>query len=59
MKGREQHDLDPGKFLVAPEYVARDVLEYLRSEYGGVNAYLDSIGFDEGWRAQLRKAVTE
>ena len=53
----EQHNLDPDLFLVAPEYVARGVLEAVNEEYGGIEAYLDSIGFDAAWRLKLRDAM--
>jgi hypothetical protein len=33
-----------------------DVLEHLDRSYGGPLGYLDTIGFDEGWRLKLKGA---
>jgi len=55
----QQEDLDPDKFLCAPAYVMEDTLRCLETQYGSVDGYLDSIGFDEKWRSKLRKALTD
>ncbi|CAM9494741.1 unnamed protein product [Choristocarpus tenellus] len=52
-----QRDLDPERFLCAPRHVMEDTLYLLRERHGSVNNYLDSIGFDEGWRQRLRDAL--
>jgi len=38
----------------APPRVMEDTLDVLDREYGGLDAYLDSVGFGAGWRARLR-----
>jgi hypothetical protein len=35
------------------------LLQFLDDTYGCVDSYLDSIGFDEQWRQQLRAACSE
>eukprot|EP00975_Prorocentrum_lima_P015574 3299685-Prorocentrum_lima.AAC.1 len=54
----EQQNLDAETFLRAPRYVMESTLQHIREEYGSVNNYLDSIGFDAGWRAKLKDALT-
>lgn len=41
----------------APKEVMRRTFAHIRSEYGGVEAYLDGIGFDRVWRRRLRRAL--
>ncbi|KAG5186295.1 protein-tyrosine phosphatase-like protein [Tribonema minus] len=55
----DQHDLDSEKFLRAPPEVMVATLAGLRARHGGVDAYLDGIGFDAAWRARLRAALTQ
>ncbi|CAM9735002.1 unnamed protein product [Ascophyllum nodosum] len=52
-----QEDLDPDIFLGAPRYVMEHILRFIRERYGSVEGYLDSIGFDAGWRQRLRDAL--
>ena len=54
-----QIDLDPDVFLCAPPEVMEETLKVLREKYGGVESYLDSIGFGPNWRQRLREALTE
>ncbi|KAK7446385.1 hypothetical protein VKT23_014590 [Stygiomarasmius scandens] len=42
-------------YTKAPEEVVDTVWNFLQEEYGGVDNYLDSIGFEEQKRRQLRK----
>jgi hypothetical protein len=39
--------------------VMEGLLQFLDDTYGSVDSYLDSIGFDEQWRQQLRAACSE
>jgi protein-tyrosine phosphatase len=43
----------------SPEPVLRDTLDWVESEYGGVPAYLSSIGVDDGVVALLRQSLVE
>mmetsp|Transcript_43939 Transcript_43939/g.133842 ORF Transcript_43939/g.133842 Transcript_43939/m.133842 type:complete len:447 (-) Transcript_43939:382-1722(-) len=54
-----QRNLDAKTFLGAPPEVMRDTLEAIRDNYGSVEGYLDWIGFDEGCRERLRRALLE
>jgi len=54
----KQEDLDPDIFLCAPSYVCEDTLNLIDAQYGSVEKYLDSIGFDKEWREKLRLALT-
>jgi hypothetical protein len=49
-----QVDVDPDTFLRAKPEVMLATIEYIRSSYGSIDAYLDQFGFDESWRKQLR-----
>ena len=51
----EQNNLDPEKFLIAPAHVIDDLKQHIDLQYGSVEKYLDSIGFSEEKRKQLRK----
>ena len=55
--GLKQVDVNPDIFLRAFPEVMRESLQFVRSEYGSVENYLDLIGFDESWRRKLRLAV--
>ncbi|KAJ7492188.1 protein-tyrosine phosphatase-like protein [Mycena latifolia] len=46
-------------YTEAPEAVVDTVWEFLQEEYGGVDSYLDIIGFDEQKRRTLRKLLLE
>ena len=35
--------------------IMKEILEWIRNEYGSVLGYLDAIGFDEEWRQRFRK----
>lgn len=43
----------------APEAVLRELFDKMRSEYGSVEAYFDSIGVDAEMRAQLAQELTQ
>ena len=53
-----QRNLNAKTFLGAPPHVMRETLETIRKNYGSVEAYLDSIGFDESNRLKLKDALT-
>lgn len=52
-----QRNLDPKTFLGAPPQVMRDTLISINENYGGVEGYLDWIGFEEEDRMRLKKAL--
>lgn len=54
-----QRSLDPKTFLCAPPKVMKDTLANIKDKYGGVEGYLDSIGFTSEDREQLRAALLE
>merc|ERR1712127_302034 len=54
-----QRSLDAKTFLGAPPEVMEDTLRNIRETYGGIEEYLDFIGFDEGSRERLKYALTE
>lgn len=54
----KQRDLDPEVFLKAPPEVMAQVLNDIRDEYGGVDGYLDYIGFGKDMRKKLAEALT-
>lgn len=54
-----QRSLDAKTFLGAPPQVMRDTLATLRKNYGSVENYLDSIGFDENDRTTLKSALQD
>jgi Tyrosine phosphatase family len=39
------------------EQTMRDTLAYLRGKYGGLDGYLDAIGFDQDWRQRFVKVA--
>lgn len=53
-----QRNLNPKTFLGAPPQVMRDTLNQLKADYGSIEGYLDSIGFDEEHRQKLKAALT-
>jgi protein tyrosine/serine phosphatase len=55
--GLKQVDVDPNIFLRAFPEVMEQSLTFVRSTYGSVDNYLDSVGFDESWRRKLRLAL--
>jgi len=50
--------LDPAVFLSAPPSVAHETLAWIRL-HGGIEKYLDKIGFDSVWRAKLRSTLID
>jgi hypothetical protein len=46
-------------FRGAPEEVMVHVLTYIRRRFGSMDAYLDSIDFDEAKRRQLAAALCD
>lgn len=54
-----QRSLDAKTFLGAPPEVMEDTLKNIRNTYGGIEEYLDFIGFDEVSRKRLIYALTE
>mmetsp|Transcript_1507 Transcript_1507/g.2061 ORF Transcript_1507/g.2061 Transcript_1507/m.2061 type:complete len:395 (-) Transcript_1507:272-1456(-) len=55
----KQEEVDPDRFLCAPAYVMEDTINCIIKQYGSIENYLDSIGFDEEWRAKLKESLTE
>jgi protein-tyrosine phosphatase len=52
---REVEEIGLGEeFLMAPEMLVKEVVGFLEEEWGGVEAYLDAIGFGKGKREELR-----
>lgn len=49
--------LDRSRFVGAERSTMEGTLLHLREQYGGIEAYLDRIGFDETWRGRLQAAV--
>ncbi len=41
----------------AEEKTMAGTLKHLRGKHGGLDAYLDQIGFDAQWRSRLRTAM--
>lgn len=54
-----QRSLDAKTFLGAPPHVMEDTLRNIRNEYGGVEEYLDFIGFGKDSRERLIRALTQ
>jgi len=54
-----QRNLDAKTFLGAPPEVMEDTLKNIRNTYGGIEEYLDFIGFGEESRKRLIYALTE
>lgn len=54
-----QRNLDAKTFLGAPPKVMEDTLKIIRNTYGGIEEYLDFIGFGEESRKRLIYALTE
>ena len=48
----------PAEFAKTPRQVMENTFAYIRQKYGSVEHYLDSIGFDESWRAKLQSFKT-
>lgn len=53
----KQSDVDPEIFLRAKPQVMKDTMQYIRTEYGSINGFLDKYGFDEVWRERLRSSL--
>lgn len=53
----KQVDVNPDVFLRAKPQVMIDTMQYLRKEFGSINAYLDEYGFDESWRKLMRDTL--
>jgi hypothetical protein len=53
----KQVDVDPKVFLGAKREVMEHTIEYVKSKYGGIEGYLDDIGFNEVWRDKLRQTL--
>lgn len=50
----------PVEFAGTPKQAMVDLFIYLQDKHGGtIEGYLDHIGFDESWRARLRKMSAE
>ena len=45
--------------LRAPKAYIQEANEFIEKEFGGVEKYLDKIGFDESWRKKLRSVMLE
>ncbi len=54
-----QRNLDAKTFLGAPPEVMEKTLRNIKETYGGIEGYLDSIGFDEEDRKELRSALMD
>ena len=54
MASLSQNDLNPEEFLRAKAPVIVATLDFLRTEYGSIESFLDKHGFDETWRSKLR-----
>lgn len=35
----------------------REVLQFLKDEYGGIISYLTQLGFGPGWQERIRKNI--
>lgn len=57
--GVENSKLQTNDLFLAPKIVIDKVMQILDERYGGVFAYLDSIGFDAEHRLRLQKAMIE
>lgn len=44
-------------FSQAPPDAMLQILQLLRNKYGSIEAYLESVGFDESWQRRFRSAV--
>jgi protein tyrosine/serine phosphatase len=53
----KQRDLNPDVFLDAPAEVMMQTLKDIADDYGGIEGYLDYIGFSEEDRNKLRNAL--
>lgn len=53
----KQSEVDAETFLRAKPEVIQHAMNYLRTEYGSIEKYLDKHGFDESWRMKLRKTL--
>jgi protein tyrosine/serine phosphatase len=54
----ERLNLDAAEFLGARAETMAKTFQFLRSRFGGVAGYLDSVGVDAGARDRLRRAIT-
>ena len=52
-----QRNLDAKTFLGAPPEVMQETLDTIRKNYGSVEGYMDTIGFDSQDRERLKKAL--
>jgi protein-tyrosine phosphatase len=56
---RELEEVGLGEeFLSAPEMFVEEVVGFLEEEWGGVEAYLDAIGFGKGKREELKALLS-
>jgi DNA-binding LacI/PurR family transcriptional regulator len=53
-----QEDLDPEKFLLANPLVMQGTIRYIKEQFGSIEAYLDTIGFDKAWRERLADCLS-
>jgi len=54
----KQVDVDPEIFLRAKPEVMIQVMNYIRTQFGSINGFLDKYGFDENWRIKMRNTLT-
>jgi len=52
-----QRNLDAKTFLGAPPEVMQETLDTIRRNFGSIEGYMDSIGFDSNDRERLKKAL--
>eukprot|EP00285_Hemiselmis_virescens_P006524 CAMPEP_0173378690 /NCGR_PEP_ID=MMETSP1356-20130122/1814_1 /TAXON_ID=77927 ORGANISM="Hemiselmis virescens, Strain PCC157" /NCGR_SAMPLE_ID=MMETSP1356 /ASSEMBLY_ACC=CAM_ASM_000847 /LENGTH=325 /DNA_ID=CAMNT_0014331837 /DNA_START=80 /DNA_END=1057 /DNA_ORIENTATION=- len=57
MQSLEKKGLDPEEFISARAEIVDEAFEYLDAKYGGVDEYLDSIGFGAEWRDKLAQVI--
>eukprot|EP00283_Hemiselmis_rufescens_P007594 CAMPEP_0173422862 /NCGR_PEP_ID=MMETSP1357-20121228/3398_1 /TAXON_ID=77926 /ORGANISM="Hemiselmis rufescens, Strain PCC563" /LENGTH=196 /DNA_ID=CAMNT_0014385917 /DNA_START=25 /DNA_END=615 /DNA_ORIENTATION=- len=50
--------LDRNVFQGAKAETMEGVIAHIRKTYGSIDGYLDQVGFDEGWRRDLRTAAS-
>ncbi|KAK3248023.1 hypothetical protein CYMTET_42495 [Cymbomonas tetramitiformis] len=56
-KRRRMDGIKMENFAGSPPEAMEHTLRHLRAEYGSVESYLDSIGFDNEWRNMLRSRL--
>lgn len=50
-------ELDVEEWCRAPKEVMEKTLTFIDVQFGGLDQYLDSIGFDATWRARMVETV--